>query len=356
MTLVAVHNDTPIFKPAFEYQESTLQLPFGEFSVFSDLKANSVSPLEAMATLTLCYRSNWSTGLTWGTSSRELADLIHISHRYVRGALSKATEWIQRKRLPKGNTAGTFQVVHHRCDPALVPMDKDDRPLSFAVPRGEGGIFERLFAGDIDWKATLVWLMLKLHSDWSTGITDKISMETLAKWTGFGKKTVCDAIKTLRDAGMLERLSEKWECSVFQLYPKPYKDRATRRRAKRQAEKSQRLYMRGEGEWRYSFNEKYRLNINTAEIQTRQVKNRGKWQPIKDRDRHLMPKAIREAFKLTIQATQGILGGSQGAHSGAQRAGSGSDSAQPILTVALKPCRHCVCEKCGARTTALTIN
>ena len=117
-------------------------------------------------------------------------------------------------------------------------MDADDRPLSFAVPRGEGGIFERLFAGDIDWKATLVWLMLKLHSDWLTGITDKISMETLAKWTGFGKKTVCDAIKTLADAGMLQRLSEKWECSQFQLYPKPYKNRATRRRAKRQAEKS----------------------------------------------------------------------------------------------------------------------
>ena len=55
-------------------------------------------------------------------------------------------------------------------------MDKDDRPLSFAVPRGAGGVFERLFAGDIDWKAALVWLMLKLHSDWTTGITDKNRM------------------------------------------------------------------------------------------------------------------------------------------------------------------------------------
>ena len=327
MALESIDKDAPIFKPAFEYQESTLQLPFGEFSIFSDLKANRVSPLEAMVTLTLCYRSNWSTGLTWRTSSRELSDLIDLSQRYIRDALGKAADWIQRKTAPKGNSAGTFHITHHRCDPMFVPMDKDDRPLSFAVPRGAGGVFERLFAGDIDWKATLVWLMLKLHSDWSTGITDKISMETLAKWTGFGKKTVCDAIKTLADAGMLQRLSEKWECSQFQLYPKPYKNRAVRRRAKRQAEKSEHRDMRAEGEWRYSFNEKYRLNVNTAEIQTRHVKNRGNWQPIKDRDRHQIPKAIRNDFELTIQALQGILGGSDDAQRGSQGAGSGSDDA-----------------------------
>ena len=332
MTLVAIHKDAPIFKPAFEYQASTLQLPFGEFSIFSDLKENRTSPVEAMVTLTLCYRSNWSTGLTWGTSSRQLSDLLDISHWYVRDALGKATQWIQRKRLPKGNSAGTFEITHHRCDPALVPMDKDDRPLSFAVPRGEGGVFERLFAGDIDWKATLVWLMLKLHSDWRTGITDKISMATLAKWVGFGKKTVCDAIKTLRDAGMLERLSEKWECSVFQLYPKPYKDRATRRRAKRQAEKSEYREMRADGEWRYSFNELYRLNVDTAEIQTRKVKNRGQWMPITDRERHQMPKAICNHFDWTIEAVGGlrqIFGGSENAHTGSERAPSGSDSAHP---------------------------
>ena len=101
MSLPTIHKDAPIFKPAFEYQESTLQLPFGEFSIFSDLKANRVSPLEAMVTLTLCYRSNWSTGLTWRTSSRQLSDLIHLSHRYIRDALGKATAWIQRQTRPE---------------------------------------------------------------------------------------------------------------------------------------------------------------------------------------------------------------------------------------------------------------
>ena len=327
--LVAVHKDAPIFKPAFEYQDSTLQLPFGEFSIFSDLKANRVGPLEAMVTLTLCYRSNWSSGLTWRTSSYELSDLLHISHWYVRDVLAKATDWIQRKTAPKGNMAGTFQITHHRCDPALVPMDKDNKPLSFAVPRGAGGIFERLFAGDIDWKAALVWLMLKLHSDWRTGITNKISMKTLAKWTGFGKQTVCDAIKMLRDAGMLERLSKKWECSQFQLYPKPYQNRAARRRAERQTEKWQKSEMRVDGEWRYSFNELYRLNVNTAEIQTRAFKNRGPWQPVKDRDRHRIPKAIRTDFDQSLEVTRAIFGGSHHAHSGSHRAGGGSHHAHP---------------------------
>ena len=328
MALAAINRDAPIFKPAYEYQESTLQLPFGEFSIFSDLKANRVGPLEAIVTLTLCYRSKWSTGLTWRTSSRQLSDLLHISHRYIRDALAKATDWIQRKTAPKGNVAGTFQITHHRCDPALVPMDEDNRPLSFAVPRGAGGVFERLFAGDIDWKATLVWLLLKLHSDWRTGVTDKISMQTLAKWTGFGKKTVCDAVKRLRKAGMLERLSEIWECSVFQLYPKPYQNRAARRQAERETQKAKQREMRAEGEWRYSFNERYRLNVVTAEIQTRAVKNRGRWQPVKDRDRHRIPKAIRQAFNQTLEATRAIFGGSHHAHTSSHRARSGTHNAR----------------------------
>ena len=332
MALSAINKDTPIFKPAFEYQESTLQLPFGEYSVFSDLQANRIRPIEAMVALVLCYRSTWSTGRTWPTSSRKLAKCLHISHRYVRDVLSKAAAWIDRKRLPKGNSAGTYQITHHLCDPELVPLDKDDRPLSFAVPRGAGGVFERLFAGDIDWKAALVWLMLKLHSDWTTGITDKNCMATLAKWVGFSKQTVCAAIKTLQEAGMLERLSEKWECSVFQLYPKPYEKRAARRLAKRQAEKSKSREMRISGEWRYSFNERYRLNVGTAEIQTRKVKNRGKWRPLADRERHLMPKAIHTAFDQTLEAVRNlrrIHSGSDNAHSGSDNAHSGSHNAHP---------------------------
>ena len=334
MTLQTIHKDAAIFKPAFEYQESTLQLPFGEFSILSELKAGRVSPIEAMVTLVLCYRSYWETGFTWRSSSRKVAELLHISQRYVRSALENAAKWVQRKTAPKGNVAGTFRVVHHGCEPAMVPMDKNNRPKSFAVPRGKGGIFERLFAGDISWKACLVWLMLKLHSDWTTGVTDPVRMKTLAEWTGFSKKTVCDAIRTLRDAGMLERLSKRWECSVFQLYPKPYKSRAARRREKRRSEKWEGREMRADGVWRYSLNELYRLNVETAEIERRAVKGRGQWRLLKDRERHRMPKVIRVAFEQTLEAVRGLgrfVGGSDSAGSGSDGAGGGSHCAHPYI-------------------------
>ena len=336
----SIDKNAPIFKLDFEYQASTVQLPFGEFSIIDDLMAGRVRPIEAMVTLVLCYRSNWANGLTWRTSSRQIADLIHVSHRYVRETLEKAAKWVQRKTAPQGNVAGTFQVRHHRCEAAMVPMDKDDRPKSFAVPRGEGGIFERLFAGDIDWKACLVWLVLKLHSDWKTGVTDKVSMRTLAKWTGFGKKTVCDAIETLREAGMLERLSKRWECSVFQLYPKPYKHRAARRREKRKGKYRE---MRAEGEWRYSLNELYRLNVSTAEIEKRTVKGRGRWQPLKDRDRHRMPKVIKAAFDRAMEAVRalrGRYGGSDSAQSGSDSAGGGSHGAHPSVGKGVRATGH----------------
>ena len=218
-------------------------------------------------------------------------------------------------------------------------MKTTDRCLSLSHV-GAGGIFERLFAGDIDWKAALVWLMLKLHSDWRTGITNKINMKTLAKWTGFGKKTVCDAIKMLGAAGMLERLSEKWECSQFQLYPKPYKNRAARRQAERQQEKSKWREMRFDGEWRYSFNERYRLNVLTAEIQTRAVKNRGPWQLVNDRDRHRIPKAIRKAFDQSLEVTRAILGSSHYARTGSQDAQTGSQDAHLPFEGDAEPTPH----------------
>ena len=107
---------------------------------------------------------------------------------------------------------------------------------------------------------------------------------------------------------------------MFQLYPKPYQNRAARRHAERLAQKANQREMRAEGEWRYSFNERYRLNVVTAEIQTRAVKNRGRWQPVKDRERHRIPKAIRHDFYLALEATRAIFGGSHGARGGSHGA------------------------------------
>jgi hypothetical protein len=314
-----INPNTPIFhdRNKFEYEETTLQVPFGEFSILEALKAGKVKPIDAIVTLTLGYRSNWSSGLTWRTSTRTLAKVIGISHRYVRNVINRATDWISRQTQPVGNTAGTWQVTRHLCDRDEVPTDRDGLPCMFAVPRGEGGPFERMFAGDISWKACLIWLLLKLHSDWEKkdGITTPMNMDTLCKWTGFGKATVIAKIKELIDAGMLERLSHRWDRSVFQLYPKPRTEpRAVRRRKKRAEKKAKsRLdpngdrLMRDDGDWRFSFNEKYRVNVVTGEIQTRSGYGRGVWQPTSEYHRaQVMPKAIRVAFQQAVEAAQSL--------------------------------------------------
>ena len=220
-----ISRNTPVFHSniKFEYEETTLQVPFGDFSILEELKAGKVKPIEAIVTLTLGYRSNWTSGLTWRTSTRQLHKAIGVSHRYIRDTLNRAVDWITRQTAPVGNTAGTWKVTHHNCSREEVPTDRDGLPQTFAIPRGEGGPFERMFAGDISWKGCLVWLLLKLHTDWEAknGITAPLNMDTLCKWTGFSKSTVIAIIQELQAAGMIERLSQRWERSVFQLYPKP---------------------------------------------------------------------------------------------------------------------------------------
>ena len=305
--------NTPVFhdRNRFEYEASTLQVPFGEFSILEALKAGNVKPIEAIVTLTLGYRSNWTSGLTWRTSTRTLSKLIGISHRYVRDALKRAEHWVSRQTAPEGNVAGTWQVKHHLCSPDEVPTDRDGSPQTFAVPRGEGGPFERMFRRDISWKACLVWLLLKLHSDWEAknGITHPLNMDTLRKWTGFSKATVLAMIQELQDAGMLERLSKRWERSIFQLYPKPRTEpRAVRRRKKRAAKKADKnatRLMRADGDYRFSFNEKYRVNVVTGEIDVREGYGRGLWKRASDYHiAQVMYKSIREAFSQAVEAAQ----------------------------------------------------
>ena len=318
----------PIQPPEEPTQESTLQLPFGEFSILSELKNGCVKPIVAMTTLALCYRSNWSTGITWKTSTRLLAELLGISHRYVRDALSQAKEWITRETQPKGNVAGNFHITHHNCESSEIPTDKHGIPLSYAVPRGESGIFEMLFSGQITWKAALTWLLLKLHSCWTTGITNAISMATLAKWTGFGKATIIKIIKQLRKAGLVKRLSKRHETSIFQLIPKPYNKRKERRLPK-PSHKNRYKPMRSEGIYCYSFNELYRLNRETGEIEHRKRKNRGQWKRISDHHRAVkMPKAIKEDFERVLLVIRSINGSSHTAQGSIDTAQGSLDTAQ----------------------------
>ena len=317
-------------------QTTTLQVPLGPGSIISGLGLRQVKPMAAMAALTLNYRSNWDEGRTWWTSDRKLADLMGMSHWYTRDALKELLgSWITR--VKQGAKGSIYQLTHHLREPQSIPTDKHGNPLKFAVPRGKNGPFEKMFAGEISWKACLVWILLKTHSDFKTGKTHPITMKSLAFWCRFGKDTVCEAIKELEKAGLLERLSEKHKISVFQLYPKPPEKRAVHRPKKKRKQKKTFMDMRTDEEHCYSFNEKYRCNLYTGHIEVRERNGRGRWYRLKDRERHLMPKVIMEAFDDMLTETRKIrmhlhqalgIAGSDTAQHGSDSAQHGSDTAQ----------------------------
>ena len=284
-----------------------------------------------MITLTFCYRSNWSTGNTWRTSQKELAELMDVSQSYIRKTIKSIPQWIRVRTPHKGNVAATYTITHHNCDASEVPTDKDGEPSSFAVPRGLNGIFEKMFAGEITWKQALIWIVLKSKSDWTTGITNAINMETLSKLVRMGKATVCKAIGALTDNGLLKRLSKIYECSVFQLIPKPYKERKKRKRKRRSPVRQ----MRRAGDFCYSLNELYRVNVETGKIEHRAALDKGIWQGISDYHRAAeMPKRILADFDMVRTAyfkLQSSLGSSESADSSSESAGGSSESADGDL-------------------------
>ena len=295
-----VSEDSPTRE--FAFQADTMQVPCGADSMLSALQAGDVTAIEALVYLALNHASTWDSGKTWYISGRELARLLGISNWYVRAALKSLQEkgWIST--ISTSRHGKRYQLVHHRCDPEDAPVDADGKPLKFAVPRGAGGPFERLYAGDISWKACLVWIVYKLNSDWTTGETDPCTMLGLAERCGFAPNTIVALIQKLVDADMLHRLSKRHEKSVFQLYPKPYLTEVAPK-PKREFRKERGITTDGV-HW-YSDNRQYRCSRETAEIEKR--KKGGRWAAVLDRDFQNIPRAIRRDFDLAIEANRSVL-------------------------------------------------
>lgn len=288
----------------FEFQADTMQVPCGEHSILSALRVGDVTAIEALVYLTLNHASTWDSGKTWRISGRELARSLGISNRYVRSALERleAKGWIST--ISTSWQGKRYQLVHHRCDPEDVPVDDDGKPLKFAVPRGAGGPVERLSAGDISWKACLVWIVYKFNSDWITGETYPRTMLKLAKKCGFAPNTIVVLIQELVDVDMLHRLSKRHEKSVFQLYPKPHV-KEVEPKPKRKFRKERGITTDGV-HW-YSQNRQYRCSRETAEIEKR--KRGGKWAAVLDRDFQNIPPAIRRDFDLAIEVNRAVFCG-----------------------------------------------
>lgn len=288
--------------------DSTFQLPIGDFSALSELRLGNMKAAETLLSTVLHYRSNWSTGKTWKSALRELSKLTGLSVRYIRKVLSDlmGKDWVER--LSRGtNTGSTYHVKHYNCGRSMIPTDKNGNPLKIAIPQGKGGILERLFNGDISWKAALIWIILKLNSDWKTGITIAMSIEAIRKWAGMSPKTVSDCLKELAEAGLLKRISKPHEAGVYQLYPKPDDKPKPRFRPKREKLPNSNRSLRIDGDWRWSFNGLWRINIETGNIQTRKSTKTGLWRGLTLGD--TIPKPIQRDFDDLFQFAKNLRAG-----------------------------------------------
>ena len=213
----------------YEFEADTMQVPRGHSSVLWELRDGNLTAAQAMILLFLNHGSTWTSGATWSMSGPYLSKKLGgMSRRYVRDTLTHLDTkgWI--KTIDENNPSGyQYRLRHYLCDYEDVPVDRDDKPLKFAVPRGAGGPIERCMDGDISWKAALAWISLKLKSNWkahadTAGQTEAATLLELSKRIRISLPTYQKLITELTVAGMLERLTPKSQAAIFQLYPKPF--------------------------------------------------------------------------------------------------------------------------------------
>ena len=292
----------------FEFEADTMQVPRGQYSAISELQKGNLTSAEAMIYFTLNHGSTWNSGATWGMSTRYLSKSLGIgmSRTYVQKTLASLTDkgWI--KVLHKENPLGyQYQIRHHLCKSEDVPVDRDGKPLKFAVPRAAGGPIERCIDGDISWKAALAWMMLKYFSNWkahedTAGQTKQASLLTLSKRCRLSLATYQPLVTELEVAGMLQRLTPKSQKAIFQLFPKPFP------KPVKPASKRDEIHVFGvgvieyDGEYYYSRNNQYRCRGKDGEIQRRQ--RGGMWKRISDYERgQVMPRSILRDFDRCLE-------------------------------------------------------
>ena len=285
-------------KGFLEIQQDTMQVPFQASSMLDRLMQGLETAFDAA--IYQCYNafSNWDWGISHAMSIRTVANIFGVSCQYVQQSIARLCDSTWFKRLSGPHKISKFEIRHHLCEYEDTPFDKDSRPAKCAMPRGVGGLFERLKAGDIHWKSVVIWMLLKINSDFTTGLTEPISIAQLREWTGFGTSTICDCINELVQAGMLGKLERRpQEAQSYQLYPKPYVERRERKPFLERTWRD----MRAVGNWRYSFNEKWRVNVQTLDIQYR-PNSKTPFRNASDYKKyHEMPKKIRQDFDIAVR-------------------------------------------------------
>ena len=292
----------------YEFEADTMLVPRGQSSVLYELRDGNLTAAEALIYLCLNHGSTWNSGATWPLSVRYLSEQLRpgMSHPYVHKIATSLSDkgWIQT--IDEDNPSGNrYRLRHHLCDPEEVPVDRDGKPLKFAVPRGTGGPLERCFDGDISWKAALAWISLKLRSNWkahadTAGQTESAKLIDLAKRCRISLRNYQNLIAELTQAGMLERLTPKSQAAIFQLYPKPFPKPVQPGTEIRQELVAGKV-IKTDGEYWYSHNWQYRCHRESGEVQRRQ--RGGTWKRVSDFHKYQeMPQAILRDFERVIEA------------------------------------------------------
>ena len=297
----------------YEFETDTLPVPRGQSSVLWELRDGNLTAAEAMIYLCLNHGSTWNSGATWSMSGNYLSDLLGMgmSRSYVVKTLASLNNkgWI--KTIDEDNPSGNhYRLRHHLCPYKDVPIDADGKPLTFAVPRGPGGPLERCFEGDISWKAALVWIVLKLRSNWkahedTAGQTEAATLLELSKRCRIKNAGFQKIITELTQAGMLERLSNKSQPAIFQLYPKPLpKPNAPRPKIRPEWVKGKEI--KTDGEYWYSNNRQYRCPVDDyLAIESRQ--RGGGWKKVSEYHKYqLMPQSILRDFEEAVVFHVGV--------------------------------------------------
>ena len=291
----------------YEFEANTMPVPRGQSSVLWELRDGNLTAAEAMTYLCLNHGSTWNSGATWSMSVRYLSGLLSpgMSHPYVIKTLASLNDkgWIET--IDEDNPSGNrYRLRHHLCPYKEVPVDKDGKPLTFAVPRGPGGPLERCFDGDISWKAALGWISLKLRSNWkahedTAGQTEAAKLIDLASRIRISLRNYQNLIIELTQAGMLERVSPKSQPAVFQLYPKPFpKPSAPRPKIREEWVKGKAI--KTDGEHWYSNNRQYRCPLDDY-LKIERKERGGGWKQVSDYHKYqVMPQAICRDFEWAV--------------------------------------------------------
>ena len=275
--------------------QKLVPIPYGQGSIIDELENGDLIASEAMSGFTLHCHSHFDSGTTQFIQSKQIASWLGLGESFI----SKTLKKLSNNRLETIKTHATkgrkYRISSHVVDDDI-PRGKFGKPLRFYVPRV---VFQKMFEGKISWKACLLWISMKRHSEWggetAPGMTYPATIAEIAKRIRLHNRDVTAAFAELAAEGLIERITPKNQAGIYQLFPQPTPNNEEYKPIEEREEFSTPTH------W-YSDNRQWRCAREDGKIQ-RQKK--GKWKnPSEYEVANYMPEAIRTYFDNCIQVAR----------------------------------------------------